>query len=159
MRNRDAKMKEKYRHWWVSWFLISQAAPSQTSMERKIYLWQRRPCAHLLNLGPHSFQLLNVCPWRNPLQCSCLENPRDGGAWWAAIYGVAQSRTRLTQLSSSSVYMSVPISQFIPPFPDPLGIKDPILKGKIYLEFRFVNWYSLETLLQFLGQEAPLEKE
>ena len=37
----------------------------------------------------------------NPLQCSCLENPRDGGAWWAAIYGVAQSRTRLKQLSSS----------------------------------------------------------
>ena len=31
----------------------------------------------------------------NPLQCSCLENPRDGEAWWAAIYGVAQSRTRL----------------------------------------------------------------
>ena len=29
----------------------------------------------------------------NPLQCSCLENPRDGGAWWAAVYGVAQSRT------------------------------------------------------------------
>ena len=33
--------------------------------------------------------------------CSCLENPRDGGAWWAAVYGVAQSRTRLKQLSSS----------------------------------------------------------
>ena len=31
----------------------------------------------------------------NPLQCSCLENPRDGGAWWAAVFGVAQSRTRL----------------------------------------------------------------
>ena len=31
----------------------------------------------------------------NPLQCSCLENPRDGGAWWAAVYGVAQSRTQL----------------------------------------------------------------
>ena len=31
----------------------------------------------------------------NPLQCSCLENPRDGGAWWAAVYGVAQSRTPL----------------------------------------------------------------
>ena len=31
----------------------------------------------------------------NPLQCSCLENPRDGGAWWAAVYGVAQTRTRL----------------------------------------------------------------
>ena len=38
----------------------------------------------------------------NPLQCSCLENPRDGGAWWAAISGVAQSRTRLKWLSSSS---------------------------------------------------------
>ena len=31
----------------------------------------------------------------SPLQCSCLENPRDGGAWWAAVYGVAQSRTQL----------------------------------------------------------------
>ena len=38
----------------------------------------------------------------NPFQNSCLENPRDGGAWWAAIYGAAQSRTRLKQLSSSS---------------------------------------------------------
>ena len=38
----------------------------------------------------------------NPLQCSCLENLRDGGAWWAAVYGVAQSRTRLKRLSSSS---------------------------------------------------------
>ena len=38
----------------------------------------------------------------NPLQCSCLENPRDGGAWWAVVSGVAQSRTRLTRLSSSS---------------------------------------------------------
>ena len=37
----------------------------------------------------------------NPLQCSCLENLRDGGAWWAAIYGVTQSRTRLKWLSSS----------------------------------------------------------
>ena len=37
----------------------------------------------------------------NPLQCSCLENPSDGGAWWAAVYGVAQSRTRLKRLSSS----------------------------------------------------------
>ena len=38
----------------------------------------------------------------NPVQCSCLENPRDGGAWWAAICGVPQSRTRLKRLSSSS---------------------------------------------------------
>ena len=40
-----------------------------------------------------------------PLQCSCLENPRDGRAWWAAVYGVAQSRTQLKRLSSSSSSM------------------------------------------------------
>ena len=40
----------------------------------------------------------------SPLQCSCLENPRDGEAWWAAVYGVAQSRTQLNRLSSSSMY-------------------------------------------------------
>ena len=47
----------------------------------------------------------------NPLQRSCLENPRDGEAWWAAVYGVTQSRTRLKRLSSSS--SSIHIS---PPF-------------------------------------------
>ena len=41
----------------------------------------------------------------NPLQCSCLENPRDRGAWWAAVYGVTQSWTRLKRLSSSSSSM------------------------------------------------------
>ena len=41
----------------------------------------------------------------NPLQCSCLENPRDRGAWWAAVYGVTQSQTRLMRLSSSSSRM------------------------------------------------------
>ena len=51
----------------------------------------------------------------NPLQYSCLENPRDREAWWAAVYGVAQSQTRLKQLSSSSsssktVYMPTPCS-------------------------------------------------
>jgi len=44
----------------------------------------------------------------NPLQCSCLENPRDGGTWWAAICGVAQSQTRLKQLSSSSSSVYIP---------------------------------------------------
>ena len=47
----------------------------------------------------------------NPLQCSCLENPRDGGAWWAAVYGVAQSRTRLKRLSSSSSILFKDVSQ------------------------------------------------
>ena len=45
----------------------------------------------------------------NPLQCSCLENPRDGGAWWAAVYGVSQSRTQLKRLSSSSSPLWPPV--------------------------------------------------
>ena len=51
----------------------------------------------------------------SPLQCSCLENPRDRGGWWAAVYGVAQSRTRLKWLSSSSssVCMLMLLSQFL----------------------------------------------
>ena len=48
----------------------------------------------------------------NPLQCSCLEYPRDGGAWWATIYGVSQSRIWLKQLSSSSSNLLF-ISSFI----------------------------------------------
>ena len=43
----------------------------------------------------------------NPLQCSCLENLRDRGAWWAAVYGVAQSRTWLKRLSSSSIQIEI----------------------------------------------------
>ena len=42
----------------------------------------------------------------NPLQCSCLENPRDGGAWWAAIYGIAQSQTQLKRPSSSRLVIT-----------------------------------------------------
>ena len=60
-----------------------------------------------------------------PLQCSCLENPRDGGAWWAAVYGVTQSRTRLKRLSSSSsreqsksMFTKMP-SFWPPPLPPP----------------------------------------
>ena len=51
-----------------------------------------------------SLSLFTFMPWRRKwqLQYSCLENPRDGGAWWAALYGVAQSRTWLKRLSSSS---------------------------------------------------------
>ena len=49
----------------------------------------------------------------NPLQCSCLENPRDGGAWWAAIYGVVQSRTRLKRLSSSKGFETSVVVQWL----------------------------------------------
>ena len=49
----------------------------------------------------------------NPLQCSCLENPMDGGAWWAAVYGVAQSQTRLKRLSSSSSRAKLEVNPFL----------------------------------------------
>ena len=55
----------------------------------------------------------------NPLQYSCLENSRDGGAWWAAVYGVAQNRTRLKQLSSSSKQGWPPFLAKQLPFPAP----------------------------------------
>ena len=94
-----------------------------------LYFWRRQwhPTPVLLPGKSHGWRSLVGCsPWGrwgsdtterlhfpfslscigegngNPLQCSCLENPRDGGAWWAAVYGVAQSRTRLKRLSSSS---------------------------------------------------------
>ena len=57
-----------------------------------------------------SLSLFTLCTGEgngNPLQCSCLENPRDGEACWAAVYGVAQGRTRLRQLSSSSSYTDI----------------------------------------------------
>ena len=54
-----------------------------------------------------------------PLQCSCLENPRDGGAWWAAIYGVAHRQTRLKQLSGSNTEVRS------------LGWKDPLEKEMV----------------------------
>ena len=47
----------------------------------------------------------------SPLQCSCLENPRDGGAWWAAVHGVAQSRTQLKQLSKG-IFVELMFSYF-----------------------------------------------
>ena len=70
----------------------------------------------LVGCSPWGFEELETTEWLhfhfslscigegngNPLQCSCLENPRDGGTWWAAVSGVAQGRTRLKWLSSSS---------------------------------------------------------
>ena len=75
----------------------------------------------------------------NPLQYSCLENPRDRGAWWAAVYGVAQSRTQLKQLSSSSSsiqYLDLQGGTVVKNLPA-----------------------KQETWVRSLGWEDPLEKE
>ena len=89
-------------------------APHSSTLAWKIP-WAKEP-SRLQSMGSRrvghdwatSLSLFTFMHWRrigNPLQCSCLENPREGGAWWAAIYGVAQSWTRLKWLSSSSSSM------------------------------------------------------
>ena len=120
----------------------------------------------------------------NPLQCSCLENPRDRGAWWATVYGVAQSRTRLKWLSSSSssssmvlrlekemATHSIILAWRIPGMGQPGGLPS---VGSHRVGHDWSNaaaaaaaaWYSdskklpaeQQTQVQSLGQEDPLEK-
>ena len=106
-----------------TWYFVEDFCVSMRDIRRR----QRHPTPVLLPGKPHGQRSLIGCSSRgreesdtterlhfhfslscigegngNPLQCSCLENPRDGGAWWAAVYGVGQSRTRLKRLSSSS---------------------------------------------------------
>ena len=99
-------------------FLIHLSADGHLGLRRQ---WQPTPV--LLPRKPHAWRSLVGCsPWGckelgtterlhfhlslscieangNPLWCSCLENPRDGGAWWAAVYGVAQSWTQLSDFT------------------------------------------------------------
>ena len=87
----------------------------------------------------------------NPLQCSCscLENPRDRGAWWAAVYGVAQSQTRLKQLSSSSSLKPWPWFSEYSTFPTDLM---PFYQSVLYnfvLQvpfFTFLHWGFLPSI-------------
>ena len=82
-----------------------------------------------------SLSLFTFMHWRegngNPLQCSCLENPRDGGAWWAAIYGVAQSQTRLKWLSLAKLRVVPdvalgPAAWKFPFIPSPRNTRNPL---------------------------------
>ena len=97
----------------------------------------------------------------NPLQCSCLENPRDGGAWWAAIYGVTQSWTWLKRLSSSSsLYLTKKSTSL---FLENFGVfsvfserswvflkawSDPYMLSRQFLNFFFESIQSYKTTLQ-----------
>ena len=74
----------------------------------------------------------------NPLQCSCLENPRDGGAWWAAVYGVAQSQTQLKRLSSSSSRVVIPTK---------VSVLCNCLEGDIFFIIRYFGHLALCVLL------------
>ena len=87
----------------------------------------------------------------NPLQCFCLENPRDGGAWWTAVYGVAQSRTRLKWLSSSSsrsVHIWVLLSQFVLPSPPPTVSSSLVLYLHLYScpANRFISTILIDSI-------------
>ena len=110
----------------------------------------------------------------NPLQCSCLENPRDGGAWWAAVYGVAQSRTWLKWLSSSSIHICMRICMYskiyTQLFTEPLGSSLWLFKqfipkylsllGLIYVNPMYGGWdvhsYQASILHSWLRQEGDL---
>ena len=117
---------EKSQTWLSNWTTITSSLFSQNLHIRRRRQWHPTPV--LLPGKSHGWRsLVGACsPWGreesdtteglpfhfslsyigegngNPLQCSYLENPRNGGAWWAAVYGVAQSRTQLEWLSSSS---------------------------------------------------------
>ena len=96
---------------WSSWWKRRQRQPTPVLLPGKSHGWRSLVGCRLWDRTESDmteqlhFHFSLSCTGEgngNPLQCSCLENPRAGGAWWAAVYGVAQSRTRLKQLSSSS---------------------------------------------------------
>ena len=125
---------------WLEWMLkLKNNNNNNILLESPMELFQRRqwhPTPVLLPRKSHGWRSLEGCspwgPWGldtterlnfpfslscigegngNPLQCSCLENPRDGGARWAAVYGVAQSRTRLKWLSSMELFKCVHVQE------------------------------------------------
>ena len=83
-------------HWWRNLVGCSPWGPWKSDMTERLHFHFSLSC-----IGEGN---------GNPLQCSCLGNPRDGGAWWAAVYGVAQSQTWLKWLSSSSIHPTTSIS-------------------------------------------------
>ena len=100
--------------WWATFGAIVHGAAKELDTTER--LKQQIPfCLSLLICEMGLLVVLNILGGGNgnPLQCSCLENPGDGGAWWAAIYGVAQSRTRLKLLSSNILGLLWNLSEVI----------------------------------------------
>ena len=96
-----------FMHWRRKWQPTPVFLPGKSHGGRNLVgcsLWGREESDTTERIHFH-FSLSCIAEGNgNPLQCSCLENPRDGGAWWAAVYEVAQSQTRLKWLSSSSSF-------------------------------------------------------
>ena len=92
----------------LSWFLLSLSPKDVFPQALQGWFWK---LSLHLNLNSHA-----ICFGEGngtPLQYSCLENPMDGGAWWATVHGVAKSRTRLKRLSSSSYLFKEGVTQFV----------------------------------------------
>ena len=107
---RRPSIKENWRQFWTQEVASEEALRwglSRQSIWQGQNKWRTVGVKKVDFLGPKAFQICGeVFSFGGegngtPLQCSCLENPRHGGAWWAAIYGVTQSQTRLKWLSSS----------------------------------------------------------
>ena len=104
----EVSQKEKNKYWIL--IHIYAMTPHSSTLAWKIP-WTEEPgrlqSMGSLRVGYHWATSLSCVGEGkgNPLQCSCLENPRDRGTWWAAVSGVAQSQTRLKWLSSSNAYI------------------------------------------------------
>ena len=102
-----------FMHWRRKWQPTPVFLPGESQGRVGCHLWGRTESDMTERLH-FPFPLSCIGEGNgNPFQCSCQENPRDGEAWWAAIYGVAQSWTRLKWLSSSSTSLCIIGSSFI----------------------------------------------
>ena len=125
-------------------------APHSSTLAWKI-LWMEEPgrlqsmeSLSRTRLGEFTFTFSLSCIGEgngNPLQCSCLENPRDGGAWRAAVYGVTQSRTRLKWLSSSSSSSASEEQDCLGWMVPPCGQHGKLSKGRLY-RIPYKKWSS-----------------
>ena len=88
----------RYTHRRRRWHPTPVLLPGKSHRQRRLVGCSPRSCEESDTTERLHFHFSLSCIGEgngNPLQCSCLENPRDGGAWWAAVCGVAQSRTQL----------------------------------------------------------------
>ena len=100
-------MEDIFRHWRRTWQPTLVLLPGKSHRQRGLVGYSPWGREELDTTEQPHFHFSLSCIGAgngNPLQYSCLENPRDRGTWWAASYGVAQSWTRLKQLSSSSIF-------------------------------------------------------
>ena len=142
------------------WFLEKAMAPHSSTLAWKIHGWRSlvgcspwgREEADTTERLHFHFSLSFIGEGNSkPLQCSCLENPRDGEAWWAAIYGVAQSRTWLKQLSIYWFYNSIcSVAKLYLTLCDPMDYSPPgssvLPSPRVCSNSRPLSWWCYLTI-------------